>query len=98
MTTPIPPQISLRALRKALGLTLEQLAERIQDQDVEISRTGLNNAELGYRRVSEPVKVAWAHALGISPNFIRQGRELRELVTAAGATEQDTHASLETAA
>lgn len=90
MTNPIPPQVSLRALRKALGLTLEQLAEKIRDQDVEISAVGINNAELGHRRVSEPVKVAWAHALGIKPDLIRQGRELRELVTAADAPRDAT--------
>jgi transcriptional regulator with XRE-family HTH domain len=83
MSNPIPPQVSLRALRELLGLTLEQVAAAIRDQGVEITATGLNNAELGHRIASEPVMVAWAHALGIRRYHVRNSRELREWMAAA---------------
>lgn len=88
MPQPIPPQVSLRALREMRGLTLEQLAEEIREQGVQISAVGLNNAELGHRQASPAVVDAWARALGIKPMHVRQGRDLRDWVRAIDADEQ----------
>lgn len=80
MSNPIPPQVSLRALREWRGLTLEQLADEIRAQGHDVSVTALNNAELGHRQASPRFLDAWARALGIRPSHIRQGRELRQWV------------------
>lgn len=80
MANPIPPQVSLRALREWRGLTLQQLANEIRAQGVDISVTALNNAELGHRQASPRVLDAWARALGIRPMHVRQGRDLRQWV------------------
>jgi transcriptional regulator with XRE-family HTH domain len=80
MATPIPPQVSLRALREWRGLTLEQLADEIRAQGLDVSVTALNNAELGHRQASPRFLDAWARALGIRTTHIRQGRDLRQWV------------------
>ena len=82
MTNPIPPQVSLRAFREALDMTLDQLAEAIKEQGVSITKFGLSNIETGRKRGSRQLMTAWAQALGIKPMHIRQDRELRELVDA----------------
>lgn len=85
MTDRIPPQVSLRALREALGLTLDQLAHGIRAQGVEITKFGLSNIEVGRKRASQQLITAWACALGIKPMHVRQGRELREWLDACDA-------------
>lgn len=82
MTSPIPPQVSLRALREALGLTIEQVAQRIRDQGVKLATDSLNNIELGHRKASTRVLLAYAKALSIEPHHIRQGHELRLWIAA----------------
>ncbi|MFG1659010.1 helix-turn-helix domain-containing protein [Micromonospora chersina] len=82
MPNPIPPQVSLRALREWRGLTLEQLADEIRAQGHNVSVTALNNAELGHRQASPLLLDAWARALGIRSTHIRQGRDLRQWVDA----------------
>lgn len=93
----MPPQVSLRALREALGLTLDEVAERIHAQHVDITKFGLSNFEAGRRRASPTLLDAYARALRINPLHIRQDRELAALVQAwseAGTAKE----SLETAA
>lgn len=85
MAEPIPPQVSLRVFREHAGLTLDELVAAIAEQGVQVSRPGLNNAELGYRGVSETVLVAWARALGIKRAHVRTGPEIAEWVAAAHA-------------
>lgn len=82
MTSPIPPQVSLRALREAQGLTLAELADLIREQGVEISTDGLNNAELGHRGASEKLMLAWASALNVKRMHIRSSQQLRDWLTA----------------
>lgn len=82
MADAIPPQISLRALREALGLTLDELAARIDRQGVTITKFALSNVETGKRRASGRLMDAWATALGTTPLHVRQDRELRALVRA----------------
>jgi transcriptional regulator with XRE-family HTH domain len=86
MAEAIPPQISLRALREALGLTLDELAERIDRQGVPVTKFALSNVETGKRRASGRLMDAWATALGTTTMHVRQDRELRALVQ---ATEVD---------
>ena len=83
--TPIPPQVSLRALREAKGLTLVQLAELIAEQGVEVHPDALSNVELGYKPASQTLILAWAKALGIKPIHIRQAPELIEWLKAVEA-------------
>jgi hypothetical protein len=87
MTVRIPPQISLRALREALGLTMDQLAERIRAQGVEFSKVGVNNVELGHRNASPTVLRAWAKALGVDAMHIRQSPEMLAWLAAVQADE-----------
>ena len=98
MPKPIAPQVSLRALREVLGFTLEQLAEAVRDQGVEITAVGLNNAELGHRRASEPLMLAWAQALGIKRHHIKQTAELRQWLDAVEAEEVSARETVGTAA
>lgn len=98
MANPIAPQVSLRALREVLGYTLEQLAAAIRDQGVEITAIGLNNAELGHKRASEPLMLAWAQALGIRRHHIRQKAELRQWLDAVEAEEAERRAPVRSAA
>jgi transcriptional regulator with XRE-family HTH domain len=64
----IPPQVSIRTLREAHGLTIAALAKRINDQGYEAGVTAdhLSNCELGRKRPSNSLLHAWARALGIS--------------------------------
>lgn len=75
---PIPPQVSLRALREAVGLDSRQLAERIKEQGIQVHPDTLLNVELGRKRASDRLLIAWARALGIKKVHIRQADELRE--------------------
>lgn len=60
------PQIGIRHLREAHGLTLPALAERIADQGVHVTADHLSNCEIGWKRPSTPLLHAWAKALGIT--------------------------------
>ena len=61
-----PPQVSLRILREAHGLTLAALALRIQEQGVKVTADHLSNVELGWKRPSNHLLHAWAKALQIT--------------------------------
>ncbi|MFG1846683.1 helix-turn-helix domain-containing protein [Micromonospora carbonacea] len=78
----MPPQISLRALREALGLTLDELADRINEQGVSITKFALSNVETGKRRASDRLMDAWTKALNTRTLHVRQDRELRAWVRA----------------
>lgn len=78
----IPPQVNLRALREALGLDSRQLAERIKEQGVEVHPDHLINIELGHKRGSDRLMIAWARALGTKTIHIRQAEELEEWLKA----------------
>lgn len=78
----IPPQVSLRAFREALGLDSRQLAERIKEQGVEVHPDHLINIELGHKRGSDRLMIAWARAIGTKAIHIRQADELEEWLQA----------------
>lgn len=87
MTAPIPPQISLRALREALNMTLKDLAKSIGEQGVVVSIEHLSNVELGVRQASEQLLLAWSRALGTKRVHVRQAPELIEWVQATAGVE-----------
>lgn len=60
------PQVGIRLLREAHGLTLPALVERINEHGVEVTPDHLSNCELGWKRPSTPLLHAWAKALGIT--------------------------------
>ncbi|MGH3388630.1 MAG: helix-turn-helix domain-containing protein [Actinomadura sp.] len=78
----IPPMVTLRALREAHGLTLEQLAERIGEQGVTVDKASLSNGELGRRPVSKRLMGAWTRALRLQSVDAYQTEDLRALLTA----------------
>lgn len=63
----IGPQVPVRALRHAYGLTLKDLSERIEAFGVTVDEDHLSNCELGRRCPSRPLVKAWADALKINP-------------------------------
>lgn len=60
------PQVSIRLLRDAHGLTLPALVQRIAEHGVDVTADHLSNCELGWKRPSTPLLHAWARALGIT--------------------------------
>lgn len=73
----MPPQVDLRVVREALGLTLDELAKRINDQGVSVTKFALSNIETGRRRGGDRLMYAWARAFNVLPERIRQDREHR---------------------
>ncbi len=61
------PQVRIRDLRNAYGLTLVQLAQRIRSQGVDVHADHVGNVELGYKRASPTLLHAWASALRVNP-------------------------------
>lgn len=80
--------VTLRALREAHGLTLEQLAERIAEQGVTVDKASLANVELGKRPASRRLIGAWARALRLESVDVYQSSDLRALLD--GDTERKT--------
>jgi transcriptional regulator with XRE-family HTH domain len=76
----IPPMVTLRALREAHELTLEQLAERIAEQGITVDKASLSNGELGKRPVSKRLMGAWARALRLQPVDVYQAEDVYDLL------------------
>ncbi|GAB7044928.1 helix-turn-helix domain-containing protein [Catenuloplanes indicus] len=81
--TALPPVIPVRALREALGLTLDDVVARIKDQGEMASKSGLSNFEAGVRQASPRLALAYCRALGVDRHHISQAREQRALVAAS---------------
>ena len=64
---PVGPQCRLRPFRVAVGLTLEQLRDRMAEHGVTVDISHLSRIERGMERASERVLRAWALSMGISP-------------------------------
>jgi transcriptional regulator with XRE-family HTH domain len=65
---PIGPQVRIRDLRHAYGLSVKQLVERLDEAGMPgVHEDTIRNVELGHRRASRPLMTAWAKALGINP-------------------------------
>lgn len=72
-----PPHVSLRSLRKATGLTLEQVAEAVADvltpqggERVSVSRGTISAIETGTRGVSREMLAALEIAYGLDAGDI----------------------------
>jgi len=65
---PIGPQVRIRELRVAYGLSVKALIERIAAEGVpDVHEDTIRNVELGHKRASRPLLTAWARALGVNP-------------------------------
>lgn len=63
---PIGPQIRIRDLREAHGLSVKQLIQRIEEAGLAgVHEDTIRNVELGHKRASVPLIAAWAQALGL---------------------------------
>jgi len=89
----IPPQVTLRAIREAHGLTSPMLAAKIAERGVKVDPDSLLSVELGHKRASNSLLVAWANVLQINPRDIRQAAELVELVTGGDEAAEATAAA-----
>jgi len=69
----------MKVVRKTLGLTLKESADRIAERGVSISEGGLSNIENGNKQASDRFLTAWAEAHGINPLDVWHG-PLREPV------------------
>jgi len=85
-TEPLGPMIRVRDLRLARGLTLQQLADRMAEQGVSITESGLSNIEKGHKRASDRVLLAMARALGVEPLNVWHGPTRAEIARRAKAS------------
>lgn len=80
----VPPHVSLRGVRLALGLTGSRLAEMISDRTGEpVSPKTIYNVENGEQRPGNTLLVAWAETLRLNPRDIVLDAGVRELVAEA---------------
>lgn len=63
------PQVRIRDYREALGITVNQLVDRIIETGYteKLHSDTIRNVELGHKRASKPLMTAWARALGLPP-------------------------------
>ena len=62
------PQVRIRDYREALGLGVNGLIERLEEQgQANVHPDTIRNVELGHKRASKPLMTAWAKALGLNP-------------------------------
>lgn len=66
---PLGPQVRIRDYREALGISVNQLVERIvaTGYNENLHADTIRNVELGHKRASKPLLSAWIKALGLSP-------------------------------
>lgn len=68
MTAKGPPQVGIRAVREAYGLSVRDLVTRIAEHGVIVKDTAtIRNVETGHKRPSRPLLAAWAKALKLNP-------------------------------
>lgn len=75
MTTeqPLGAQVPIRTLRDALGLSVDQLCDRIEPLlGKRPHGDTIRNVELGHKRASTQLMNAWARALGLTPLDVYQ--------------------------
>lgn len=65
--------VRISELRKALGWSQEQLADRIREQGVQITGAGISNVENGNKRGSDRLLTAWARSMGAEPMNVWHG-------------------------
>ena len=89
----IPAHVTLRALRESRGLTSPALAERLKDRGVKVDPDHILAVELGHSGAGPALRAAWADELRINPRDIHMAAELREIIAAADADENDGKAA-----
>jgi hypothetical protein len=52
---------------------MKQLSERIAEQGVQITESGISNVENGNKKASDLLLMAWARALGLQPLDVWHG-------------------------
>lgn len=72
-----PPHAPLGQIRAALGLTMDQVRERMLEQGVPLTRGGLSAIENGHRGASTEVLDALAVALGMTEGALTTAYEPR---------------------
>jgi transcriptional regulator with XRE-family HTH domain len=87
----LPPLVSIREVRLALGLTSVQLAQRIkEEEDITVDPDSLLNIELGRKQVSATLLRAWARVLRMEPLNVHRPDDLRDrLVQLADEVEAE---------
>lgn len=67
-----PPHVSIGALRKAMGLTLDQVCDRVSEEfpELRISRGHLSGIENGHRGASVQMLHALEVAYGLDPDAV----------------------------
>lgn len=75
----IGAQVPIRALRVAYGLSVNDLIERIKQHGgpEKLHPDTIRNVELGYKRASQPLVVAWAKALDLNALDVFQPEPLK---------------------
>lgn len=74
----VPPHAPLAEIRSALGLTMDAVIDRMQEQGVTLSRGGLSAIENGHRGASTEVLAALGVSLGMKPTALTVSYEPRE--------------------
>ncbi|MFJ1539366.1 GIY-YIG nuclease family protein [Micromonospora chalcea] len=77
---PMPPQVSLRHFREAIGVSLDELASRIDSQGLRVTHQVLSDVEAGRRHADDRLIQAWTKSLNTHPHHVRQDPELRAWV------------------
>lgn len=65
IANPIGPQVRIRDLREAHGLTVKDLVNRIEAAGFKVHPDTIRNVELGHKRASQDLMNAWARALNL---------------------------------
>ena len=94
---PIPARLAtkLAQIRAALGLTQEQMAERLSPAESSLYPSYISGFETGAREPSLPALLAYAHCVGIStdvliddnlnlPNKLTEGKRTKRLAESRG--------------
>jgi transcriptional regulator with XRE-family HTH domain len=81
--------VRIRDLRLAHGLTLSDLAQRIREQGVDITESGISNVENARKRASDRLLTAWSKALGLHPLDVWPGPTRSKIA----AEDQDAEAA-----
>lgn len=76
---PIGPQVPIRALREAYGISVQDLIERIEQAGgpKKTHPDTIRNVELGYKRASNPLMTAWAKALNLTALSVHQPEPIK---------------------
>jgi transcriptional regulator with XRE-family HTH domain len=88
------PLVPLREVRTAHGLTLKELADRIEHLSGKRPDEGtLSNVETGKQFASQALIISWCRALRMNPIDVLQEPELRGILAASHPALRDRGAA-----